>query len=275
MNDQLKIQTECTDALIDRIHHLNQKIQNLEAQNQALRQKQCIGYKESVQFYKAELDVLESQINPHFLYNTLDTIRWMAYDANNKEIESSIQALANILKISLSSGKSIIRLGYELNHVSSYLELLKYRYQDHLSWHFNIPPALMNCGIIKIVLQPIVENAVIHGIAPADTPGLIRIDGKLDGMDIILTIADNGKGIEPDRLEQINHELNQDIRNCKRLDRSHYGLLNVHDRIRLYFGFDYGLKIDSAVGQGTTVTLTLPFFKEEVIGHYAAYNSLV
>ena len=209
---------------------------------------------EQIRLRKAEFELLQSQINPHFLYNTLDAIVWLAEAGEQKKVVSMVGSLSDFFRISLNQGQDILDVKEELQHVRSYLEIQQMRYQDILQYEICVPEELNHCQIPKITLQPLVENALYHGIKNKRGKGMIRIEGELDGEDCILLITDNGKGMTPERLEQVR----KGIRNRKARETDIYGLYNVNERIRLNFGENYGITITSTYGEGTCVTVRLP-----------------
>ena len=165
-----------------------------------------------------------------------------------------VGSLSDFFRISLNQGQDILDVKEELQHVRSYLEIQQMRYQDILQYEICVPVELNHCQIPKITLQPLVENALYHGIKNKRGKGMIRIEGELDGEDCILLITDNGKGMTPERLEQVR----KGIRNRKARETDIYGLYNVNERIRLNFGENYGITITSTYGEGTCVTVRLP-----------------
>ena len=209
---------------------------------------------EQIRLRKAEFELLQSQINPHFLYNTLDAIVWLAEAGEQKKVVKMVGSLSDFFRISLNQGQDILDVKEELQHVRSYLEIQQMRYQDILQYEICVPEELNHCQIPKITLQPLVENALYHGIKNKRGKGLIRIEGELDGEDCILRIVDNGRGMMPERLEQVR----EGIRNRKARETDIYGLYNVNERIRLNFGENYGITITSTYGEGTCVTVRLP-----------------
>lgn len=203
-----------------------------------------------------ELALIQEQIKPHFLYNCLDVIYTLSMMGRNKDAARATKALADYYRVSLSKGADIITISDELNNVRDYLELQKIRYSDVFDYTIETSPDILSCKIMKLTLQPLVENAIYHGLKSQTTFGHIHISGYLaDGL-VTLTIKDTGAGIAPDVLIDLMKPTN---------NRSHYGLYNVQDRIQLFFGTDYGLSIESILGEGTTVTVTLP--EKEVISH--------
>jgi two-component system sensor histidine kinase YesM len=237
----------------DEIGHL-QKSYNLMASN--IKELLAKNEEENRLRRITELKVLEYQINPHFLYNTLDSINWMAQKRGQTDISLLVTALARFFRLGLSKGNEIYTIRDEIEHVNNYLIISRYRYKDCFEFSMEIDPAIMNCKTIKIILQPIVENAIKHGINKNENEGRILISGRKDGSKVILEVSDNGKGMEKDQVDYINNTLLQmkDIT----LEKSGFGMINVHQRIRLYYGGDYGVAVESRPGEGTVVRITLP-----------------
>ncbi|MDF2484760.1 MAG: hypothetical protein K0R46_928 [Herbinix sp.] len=204
-----------------------------------------------------ELKVLQAQINPHFLYNTLDMVIYLAQEQKNMEIEDSVKALAKFYRLSLSKGKEVIALEDELAHVSAYINIQNIRYENKIEFIIDIDDYLLEFSILKITLQPIVENAIIHGIQGKEVKeGTIVISGNVVGEDIVLSVSDDGIGISADKLEQI---MSGDFRNTK---GSNYGIKNINDRIQLYYGASYGISFKSEYNIGTTVEIRIPANKQ-------------
>lgn len=209
---------------------------------------------EQIRLRNAELELLQSQINPHFLYNTLDTIVWLAEAGDEKKVVSMVGSLSDFFRTSLNQGKEIIPVSEELLHVKSYLDIQQVRYQDILEYEIDVPSELGYYLIPKITLQPLVENALYHGIKNKRGKGKITIAGKKEDTFFVLTVSDNGIGMTEERLLQIKESLVN-----KNLETSGiYGLYNVNERIILKFGEDYGLDIESNYGEGTVITVKLP-----------------
>ena len=215
--------------------------------------------KEQVSLRKAEFELLQSQINPHFLYNTLDTIVWLAESGEQKKVVSMVGSLSDFFRASLNQGKDIVSIREELMHVRSYLEIQQVRYQDIMQYEINIPEELNPYMIPKITIQPLVENALYHGIKNKRGLGKIIITGVKEKDYFRLIIEDNGIGINKDRLMQIRNEINNNELDGKGI----YGLYNVNERIRLNFGEEYGVSIESNYGEGTTVSVKLPYTGNE------------
>lgn len=211
--------------------------------------------KEQVRLRKAEFELLQSQINPHFLYNTLDAIVWLAEAGEQKKVVSMVGSLSDFFRTSLNQGKDIITIKEELQHSRSYLEIQQMRYQDILNYEIHVPEELHRYLIPKITIQPLVENALYHGIKNKRGLGRIVISGRKEEDFLILQIEDNGIGMRKERLDQVKEGMNQKIPTEKDI----YGLYNVNERIRLNFGEKYGLSIESTYGEGTVVSIILPY----------------
>lgn len=212
-------------------------------------------YAEQKEKREAELKALQAQIKPHFLYNTLDTIQWMAQDRNAHDIVEIIVALTNLFRIGLSKGNEVIELRKELEHVESYLVIQMARYENKLTYEIDVPDEIKSYQVVKIILQPLVENAIYHGIKLKPGTGKILIRGRSEHACLRLEVLDDGIGISEDKLRQIREDLDH-VRQSER--KSGYGLFNVHERIQLSHGSSYGISIDSSLGQGTKIVVRLP-----------------
>ena len=201
--------------------------------------------------HQAELELLQAQINPHFLYNTLDSIAILAESDREEDVIDMITSLSTFFRNSLSEGEDIHTLRAEMAQAVSYLEIQQIRYSDILSYSMNIDEDVQECLIPKLILQPLIENALYHGIKNRRGRGLITITGGRENNKILLRVRDNGIGMDSERLEQLQNGIYQQ-------KQGSFGLWNVHQRIRLYCGDPYGLSFESAPGEGTTVTVTLP-----------------
>ncbi|HIT85988.1 MAG TPA: histidine kinase [Candidatus Ornithomonoglobus intestinigallinarum] len=211
---------------------------------------------------KAQYDMLQAQINPHFLYNTLETINWMAYELSNSDnpVSEALINLASFFRNTLSQQGYLISISDEIKYTKDYLNILKLRYGDLFDIKWNIDNAVLSYTIIKICLQPIIENAVYHGFKPKGGKGLLVISGVLRDDNIIFTVRDDGAGMDPETLDEMNSRLSQNIHDNK---GSHIGLANVNERIKIIFGSDYGLKVESSLGIGTCVYVTIPATKAD------------
>ncbi len=219
---------------------------------------------------QAEYLALQNQINPHFLYNTLESIRGEAMTAGLNELANMTEAMAKFFRYSIYNVNHLVRLEEELNNINNYFAIQHYRFGDRLTSVIEIDPADAEmaylCVLPKMTLQPIVENAVFHGIEPKLGKGVIRIKIELMADRLIITVSDNGQGIESERLDGLNHRLSMNSFDEIQTDipeRNGIALMNVNTRIKLLFGENYGLHLYSAYGAGTDVMISLPFNTEE------------
>lgn len=203
---------------------------------------------------KSELDALQSQINPHFLYNALDSIVWMIENERYEGAVTMVTALARLFRISLSKGKNIICVADELEHVRNYLTIQQMRYKNKFTFEITAEPEVLQCATIKLIIQPLVENSIYHGMEFMSGDGEIQIKAYRNGNDLFIDIIDNGLGMPQ---EQADALLTEDTPR-ERGKGSGIGLKNVHERIQLYFGSEYGLKIYSEPDEGTTARIHLP-----------------
>lgn len=213
--------------------------------------------KEQENLKKAELRTLQAQINPHFLYNTLDTIIWMAEAKKTDQVVEIVSALSSFFRISLSKGMDWITIGEEVERIRSYLTIQKMRYRDILDFTIEVDEAVAHNTILKLLLQPLVENALYHGIKNKRQGGTISIRARRkDHDEVLLEVEDNGIGFTPEKLTQLWVELDDNSGDIKL--ESGFGIDNVNKRIRLYYGKPYGLSVRSEYNQGTCVTLVIP-----------------
>ena len=210
---------------------------------------------EQIRLRKAEFELLQAQINPHFLYNTLDAVIWLAEAGERKRVVGMVRNLSDFFRTSLNQGKDINSIKEEMLHVKSYLEIQHVRYQDILSYDIEVPEALYIYSIPKITIQPLVENALYHGIKNKRGMGHISIRGEAGEKDFTITVTDDGIGIDETRLRQVQ----SGIQNKVLTGKDFYGLYNVCERIRLNFGEEYGIFIESVYGEGTSVRVILPY----------------
>lgn len=232
------------------IRHLSQSIQQSYEQIDQLMKEIILEHNER---RKSELDVLQSQINPHFLYNTLESITWMIEGEQNDRAVFMITQLAKLFRISLSKGRTIIPLQDELQHAKSYMNIQKQRYKEAIEVSFEVDPALNDYCIVKLILQPILENSLNYALQGLDDSGEITVYGKLVAGDIELSIKDNGIGIAPEEVDLLLTD-----RPEAHKKGSGVGLVNVNKRIQLFFGKEYGLHVMSKLDEGTTVLIKLP-----------------
>lgn len=213
--------------------------------------------KEQENLKKAELRALQAQINPHFLYNTLDTIIWMAEARKNEQVVEIVSALSSFFRISLSKGMDWITIGEEVERTRSYLTIQKMRYNDILDFKIEVDESVTGNTVLKLILQPLVENALYHGIKNKRQGGTIIVRARRRNEDeILLEVEDDGIGFTPEKLAQLRAELEDDSGDF-RLE-SGFGIGNVNKRIRLYYGKPYGVSVRSEYNTGTWVTLVIP-----------------
>jgi two-component system sensor histidine kinase YesM len=208
---------------------------------------------------KNELEVLQAQINPHFLYNTLNSVVRMAGVGRKEEVITMITSLSKFFRISLSKGKTIITVQEELEHVRNYLIIQKMRFKNKFEFEIEAEEAVLACKTLKLILQPIVENAIYHGIESMADVGHIRITAAAVEDRLCLRVQDNGLGIPPQKLQQ----LLTGVGVGKAGEAPGVGLRNVHERVKLYFGDTYGVQVESQLEEGTAVTIWIPLVKEE------------
>jgi two-component system, sensor histidine kinase YesM len=208
---------------------------------------------------KAELRALQAQINPHFLYNTLDTIIWMAEAKRMDQVVELVRVLSRFFRITLSKGKDWITVRDEIEHIESYLAIQKMRYRDILDYRIDVPDDMRDGQMLKLTLQPLVENALYHGIKNKRKGGAIIVRGRqLDGDLLQIQVEDNGIGMAQEQLAQIRALLDDEA-GAAVVAESGYGINNVNQRIKLYYGQEYGLVIESEYLHGTCVSLVIPF----------------
>ena len=233
-NDEVQTLSESFDRMVGRIGTLMMDIRQ-----------------EQVNLRRTELKLLQAQINPHFLYNTFDTVIWLAEDHKDEQVVELITSLSTFFRTTLSKGEDFIRLREEALHVKSYLEIQQVRYCDIMEYEISIPEQLGEYTVLKLTLQPLVENALYHGIKNKRGKGKITVCGHKDGQLLELMVRDNGIGIRPDLLSKLRDSIYSG-------NKVGFGLANVHERIQLYYGKEYGLRINSEYGVGTEVVVRLP-----------------
>ncbi|HXD11020.1 MAG TPA: sensor histidine kinase [Anaerolineales bacterium] len=213
--------------------------------------------KEQENLKKAELRALQAQINPHFLYNTLDTIIWMAESKKTDQVVEIVSALSNFFRISLSKGMDWITIGEEVERIKSYLTIQKMRYRDIMDFKVEVDEDVTENTILKLILQPLVENALYHGIKNKRQGGTISVRARRKGQsEVLIEVEDDGIGFTPEKLAQLRAELEDDSGDIKM--ESGFGIGNVNNRIRLYYGKPYGLSVQSEYSTGTRVSLVIP-----------------
>lgn len=209
---------------------------------------------EEINLRKTELKALQAQINPHFLYNTLDSIAWMCEQGRNADAVRMVHALARLFRISISRGHELIPIAKEIEHAESYLQIQMYRYKNQFTYDFDVDPDCLGYYCNKITLQPIIENSINHGLDLMVDEGRIDVLVRQDGDDIVFSVRDNGVGMSEEQIEAIMQH--------GPTDRTGIGIKNVNDRLKIYFGKSYGLHITSEPDVGTCVEIRMPKIKE-------------
>lgn len=208
----------------------------------------------------AETKLLQAQINPHFLYNTLDAIVWLAEENRKDEVVSMVTALSDFFRTTLSKGRDFITVREERSHIESYLKIQQFRYQDIMSYEIDMEENMGEFMIPKLTLQPLVENALYHGLKNKRGGGMIKITGRLDGENMIFTVTDDGKGMTKEVLEKLQESIGKE-KGDKSIDG--FGIGNVNRRIRYYYGERYGVTLESVENDGTKVTVTMAAQKNQ------------
>lgn len=234
---EAKMLSDSLNAMIDKINELLEQVTT-----------------EQIRLRKAEFELLQAQINPHFLYNTLDAIVWLAESGEQEMVVKMVGSLSNFFRTSLNQGKDIVSIQEELQHVRSYLSIQQVRYQDILQYDIQVPETLFMYRIPKITLQPIVENALYHGIKNKRGMGHIVIRGLEEEDGFVLSVEDDGIGMTEEQAQKVSYE----ILHMESKEKVVYGLYNINERIRLNFGDEYGIHISSKYGEGTAVEVHLP-----------------
>ncbi|MBU9727696.1 cache domain-containing sensor histidine kinase [Diplocloster modestus] len=232
------------------IRHLAQSIQRSYEQIDTLMREIILEQNER---RKSELDALQSQINPHFLYNALESITWMVEGERNDDAVFMISQLAKLFRISLSKGRTIISVSDELQHAQSYMNIQKIRYKNAFSVVFQVDPAICSYCTVKLILQPILENAINYGVNSTDDCAEITVTGRQEEDKIILSVTDNGMGMSKEEVSLLLTDSNRVHKHG-----SGVGLVNVNNRIRIVFGKEYGLIVESEPDRGTTVSVCIP-----------------
>lgn len=242
--DEVGLLARQFNSMVRSINDLMYEVQESNAQNRLLEQKQ-----NDIRF-----KMLASQINPHFLFNALEAIRMEAHMKGQVEIARVVRLLGKMMRSNLEVGRSKILLSQELEVVRCYLDIQQFRYEERLKYQFIVDPAVESLSMPPLIVQPLVENAVIHGLDNTTNGAMVTVSIKQEENHAVFTITDNGAGIAPDRLEQIRNTL--EIR--EEQEGARIGLRNVHDRLKLSYGADYGLNIESQLNEGTSITFRIP-----------------
>ena len=263
---ELEAGRETVDLKVDgpyEVEHLSRSIQSMVS---TMRHLMDDILQQEEQKRRSELDVLQSQINPHFLYNTLDSVIWMTENGRTEDAVVMLTSLARLFRISLSRGSNIITVAEELEHARHYLTIQKMRYKNKFSADLSAEDGVESLYTIKLIVQPILENAIYHGMDYADGDGKICVRAFRDGEDAVIEVADNGPGMPEEVVERL---LDQGSAYAAAGSKgSGIGLRNVHRRVQLTFGREYGLTILSEPDNGTVVRIRLPALDEEAGQRY-------
>ena len=241
------------------IQHLGKSVQDMKYRIKGLMQDIVTEHEEK---RKSEFDSLQAQINPHFLYNTLDVIVWQIENEKQSEAVHTVTALARFFRLSLGKGKNIVTVKAEIDHVKNYLMIQHMRFKNKFDYEFDIAEDVLELSSLKLMLQPLVENAIYHGMEFMDGDGLIKIKAWREADELYLSVTDNGLGMTEEKVAMVLEGKS----NSGNGRGSGIGVKNVNERIKLYFGEDYGLKIDSEPDVGTTIVIHLPAkrYEEEI-----------
>jgi two-component system sensor histidine kinase YesM len=223
--------------------------------------------KDSEQRRLLELRALQAQINPHFLYNTLDSIIWMVELGENEKAIDITSNLARFFRLGINRGSEIITIRTEIEYLETYLSIQKTRYENKLDYEISFQPELYGYRVLKLLVQPLVENAIYHGIKNKETPGVVRVSGERRGESMLIRVSDDGVGMDAGKLESLRRLLGQssDLEAPEEAPEALFGgvgVRNVQERIALYFGREYGLAFESTPGVGTTATVRIPLVEE-------------
>jgi len=218
-------------------------------------------YKAEIAQKHAELFALQAQIKPHFIYNTLESLKMLAELHDEEKIADSLASLGNIMRQNNSIGRHLIEISTEVDNLTDYVKLQNLTNNDRINLSFSLPDDIMKFKILNLVLQPIVENSIKHGLRIGREPLNIKISGYTDGSDLYLTVKDDGKGIGADRLKELNEIINREPIVSDKQETGGIGLANVNKRIKLYFGNNYGVNLKSEEGKGTEVMIRIPAMK--------------
>ena len=238
------------------IQHLGKSVQDMKRRIKGLMQDIVAEHEEK---RKSEFDSLQAQINPHFLYNTLDIIVWQIENEKQSEAVHTVTALARFFRLSLGKGKNIVTVKAEIDHVKNYLMIQHMRFKNKFEYEFDVADDVLELASLKLMLQPLVENAIYHGMEFMDGDGLITIRAWRENDELYLSVSDNGLGMTEDKVAMVLEGKS----NSGNGRGSGIGVKNVNERIKLYFGEAYGLKIDSEPDEGTTIIIHLPAKKYE------------
>ena len=258
-NFDMDITVECSNEVYQLAHDCDiavKKVRDLIEQNR----------KDSEQKRLLELRALQAQINPHFLYNTLDSIIWMVELGENEKAIDVTSNLARFFRLGISRGSEIITIRTEIEYLETYLSIQKTRYKNKLDYEMSFQPELYGFRILKLLVQPLVENAIYHGIKNKESPGFVRVYGTREGATMLIRVSDDGVGMDEGKLDALRRSLSESTDyaddEAADADSGGVGVRNVQGRIVLYFGSEYGLAFESTPGVGTTATIRIPLVEE-------------
>ena len=224
-------------------------------------------YREQLTRKDAEIKALQSQINPHFLFNTLESINWMAQLNNVPEISETVSALSSLMEISIGRDDRLITIEEEFTYIDNYILILKKRFEDRITLEKNVQSEVMGVKIPRLLIQPLIENAVYHGLERSRNKGVIKLNAQISGHEVSIEVVDNGLGIEKDELEMINDKLSMDnetyFRSMESNGKKSIGIDNVNRRIKLLYGEEYTLRLESVPGEYTKVIVHIPYSKSD------------
>ncbi len=248
-----------SDIVVDSVNEIGSLTRSFNVMTHRIQELMEQNIREQEAKRKSELKALQSQINPHFLYNTLDSIIWMAEGKKNEEVVLMTAALARLLRQSISNEDEVVSIGQEVEYARGYLTIQKMRYKDKMEFQIDVDPSILHIPLIKLVLQPVIENAIYHGLKYKESKGLLQVKGFLENGNAVIQVIDNGVGMDPETLAHIydKHKVNYQSNGV--------GVYNVQKRLQLYYGNEYGIIYESEKGRGTTATITIPGRQEGLV----------
>ena len=247
-----------SDVVVDSENEIGSLTKSFDAMTHRIQELMEQNVYEQEQKRKSELKALQSQINPHFLYNTLDSIIWMAEGKKNEEVVLMTASLARLLRQSISNEDEVVPIINEVEYAKSYLTIQKMRYKDKLEFQIDVDSSILYIPLIKLVLQPVIENAIYHGLKYKESKGLLIVKGFMKDGNAVLQVIDDGVGMDEETLAHIydKHKVNYHSNGV--------GVYNVQKRLKLYYVDDYGITYESKKGEGTTATITIPGSQEAI-----------